>query len=322
MITRNIRKIVRTKTGSAHNQKIVEPRIDDDYGAFVSHFKHLPAGHPLRARNTVWQNPTYNHVWDAKEVHEAMDAHPKHQPQTATEKTSFWAVRFAYHFFNALIGFRKADPSPGSCVRRLIVLESIAGVPGFVAAYMRHLRSLRTLQRDYGWIHTLLAEAENERMHLLTVLTMFRAGYFTRALVFCGQMVMVPTLSLVAMISPKTLHRFVGYIEETAVHTYTDLIHLIETDGTRVNLAWKDLQAPSIAKNYWKMDDNSMWIDVLKQICADEANHRDVNHTFASMKSDDPNPWVTSHHLDARNAWMFMENQAMREDKKYLQKRL
>jgi hypothetical protein len=28
---------------------------------------------------------------------------------------------------------------------------------------------------------------------------------------------------------------------------------------------------------------------------ADEAHHRDVNHTFADMKSDDPNPFVTTH---------------------------
>ena len=33
---------------------------------------------------------------------------------------------------------------------------------------LRHLRSLRRMNRDHGWIHTLLEEAENERMHLLT----------------------------------------------------------------------------------------------------------------------------------------------------------
>ena len=33
---------------------------------------------------------------------------------------------------------------------------------------IRHLHSLRRMKRDHGWIHTLLEEAENERMHLLT----------------------------------------------------------------------------------------------------------------------------------------------------------
>lgn len=37
-----------------------------------------------------------------------------------------------------------------------------------VAGMWRHLNSLRSLRRDNGWIHTMLEEAENERMHLLT----------------------------------------------------------------------------------------------------------------------------------------------------------
>ena len=40
--------------------------------------------------------------------------------------------------------------------RRIIFLETVAGVPGMVAAMTRHLRSLRRMRRDYGWIHTLL----------------------------------------------------------------------------------------------------------------------------------------------------------------------
>ena len=43
-----------------------------------------------------------------------------------------------------------------SSFRRIIFLETVAGVPGMVAAMTRHLRSLRDMQRDYGWIHTLL----------------------------------------------------------------------------------------------------------------------------------------------------------------------
>ena len=39
---------------------------------------------------------------------------------------------------------------------RIIFLETVAGVPGMIAAMTRHLRSLRSLQRDHGWIHTLL----------------------------------------------------------------------------------------------------------------------------------------------------------------------
>lgn len=41
---------------------------------------------------------------------------------------------------------------------------------------VRHLKSLRRMTRDHGWIHTLLEEAENERMHLLTALELRQPG--------------------------------------------------------------------------------------------------------------------------------------------------
>merc|ERR1712017_60087 len=69
--------------------------------------------------------------------------------------------------FNFVTGYDPVDPSPRSVAWRLIILESFAGVPGFVAAGFRHFYSLRTLKRDHGAIYTFLEEAENERMHLL-----------------------------------------------------------------------------------------------------------------------------------------------------------
>ena len=52
------------------------------------------------------------------------------------------------------------DPSPRSVAWRLIILESFAGVPGFVAAGFRHFYSLRTLKRDHGAIYTFLEEVK------------------------------------------------------------------------------------------------------------------------------------------------------------------
>merc|ERR1712151_1159653 len=45
-------------------------------------------------------------------------------------------------------------------------------------------------------------------------------------------------------------------------------------------------------KHYWKLPEDAMWVDTLKCMFADECNHRDVNHTFATMGSDDPNPFL------------------------------
>ena len=65
-------------------------------------------------------------------------------------------------------------------LNRIVFLETVAGVPGMVGGMVRHLKSLRTLERDHGWIHHLLQEAENERMHLFIFLTMRNPGVFFR----------------------------------------------------------------------------------------------------------------------------------------------
>ena len=120
-----------------------------------------------------------------------------------------------YHTFNFVTGYKEGNASVKAIEWRLIVLESIAGVPGFVAAGFRHFRSLRRLQRDHGFIATLLEEAENERMHLLVCLQMFEASYVTRAMVMVAQAVMAPLLMTVYFVHPASMHRFVGYLEET-----------------------------------------------------------------------------------------------------------
>jgi len=51
---------------------------------------------------------------------------------------------------------------------RAVVLETVAAVPGMVAGMLMHLKSLRKMEDDKGWIKILLEEAENERMHLMT----------------------------------------------------------------------------------------------------------------------------------------------------------
>ena len=41
-------------------------------------------------------------------------------------------------------------------LNRMIFLESVAGIPPMVASLHRHLKSLRTIEHDHGWIHHLL----------------------------------------------------------------------------------------------------------------------------------------------------------------------
>jgi hypothetical protein len=71
-------------------------------------------------------------------------------------------MRTLYVTFNTITGYNEVNPKTKAIEWRLIVLESFAGVPGFVAAGFRHFYSLRTLKRDHGGIYTFLEEAENE----------------------------------------------------------------------------------------------------------------------------------------------------------------
>ncbi len=57
----------------------------------------------------------------------------------------------------------------------------------FCPGTLRHLASLRRMRRDHGWIHTLIEEAENERMHLLTFIKMRQPGAIFRSAVFVSQ---------------------------------------------------------------------------------------------------------------------------------------
>ncbi|KAF3767265.1 alternate oxidase precursor [Cryphonectria parasitica EP155] len=179
---------------------------------------------------------------------------------------------------------------------RFIFLESIAGVPGMVAGMLRHLRSLRALKRDNGWIETLLEESYNERMHLLTFMKMCEPGWFMKFLILGAQGVYFNAMFLSYLISPKICHRFVGYLEEEAVHTYTRAIH--ELDGGHLP-KWTDpkFEVPDIAVSYWKMPEGHRTMkDLILYIRADEAGHRGVNHTLGNLdQKEDPNPFVSQY---------------------------
>jgi len=95
-----------------------------------------------------------------------LTANDKHVPQTFAESLLQKIVRIAYHTFNFATGYDHDDPPTSAIGYRLIILESVAGVPGMLGGMFRHFRSLRQLERDHGFIFTLIEEAENERMHL------------------------------------------------------------------------------------------------------------------------------------------------------------
>lgn len=115
-----------------------------------------------------------------------------------------------------------------------------------VGGMLRHLESLRRLKRDNGWIETLLEESYNERMHLLTFMTMCEPGWFMKIMIIGAQGIFFNTLFISYLIYPKIVHRFVGYLEEEAVHTYTRSIQELESGQLK---KWSDpnFKIPDIA---------------------------------------------------------------------------
>jgi ubiquinol oxidase len=158
---------------------------------------------------------------------------------------------------------------------RAIVLETVAAVPGLVGAALIHLRCLRWMKHDHGWIRALMEEAENERMHLMTFIEIARPNWLERALVLVAQAGFFTFFLMLYLLSPRTAHRLVGYFEEQAVVSYTQ--YLQEIDSGRV----ENVPAPKIARDYWQLPANARLRDVVLAVRADEAGHRDVNHGFA-----------------------------------------
>ena len=165
---------------------------------------------------------------------------------------------------------------------RAVVLETVAGVPGMVGATIQHLTSLRKMQDDHGWIRTLMEEAENERMHLMTFIQIAQPSWFERLVIQLTQAVFYIGFFGLYLVSPRIAHRIVGYFEEEAVLSYT--LYLNEIDAGRA----ENVPAPAIARHYWKLSADATLRDVVLVVRADEAHHRDVNHGFASKLAGEP----------------------------------
>lgn len=159
--------------------------------------------------------------------------------------------------------------------KRAVILETIAAVPGMVAGMFNHLKALRRMKDDEGWIRELLDEAENERMHLMIFLDIAKPSWIERVLVLLGQAAFIVVYSFIYIISSKIAHRVVGYFEEEACKSYTEYLSKIDA-GEVDNVA-----APKIAIDYYRLSMDATLRDVIVNIRNDEAKHRDKNHSFA-----------------------------------------
>ena len=206
--------------------------------------------------------------------HRELDTH--HVPRDFRDLVALKTVKFMRVFADRFFAKRYGH--------RAVVLETVAAVPGMVGGLLQHLKAIRHIRDDQGWIKELLDEADNERMHLMTFIQIAEPTRFERVLIMIGQAVFYNFYFWTYLFAPRVAHRIVGYLEEEAVVSYSQ--YLEEIDAGRV----ENVPAPQIAKDYWGLPDTARLRDVVLVIRADEAAHRDVNHNFADQIATGANP--------------------------------
>ena len=160
---------------------------------------------------------------------------------------------------------------------RAVVLETVAGVPGMVAGVWMHFKSLRRMKAGYGeQIREMLAEAENERMHLMFFIEIARPNILERFIVLCSQLLFGIFYLFMYVCFTRTAHRMIGYFEDEAVNSYTEYLNMVESGKV------KDTPAPPLAIDYYKLSTDAKLSDVIKCVRADEQHHSKTNHEYAN----------------------------------------
>ena len=159
---------------------------------------------------------------------------------------------------------------------RAVVLETVAGVPGMVAGVWMHFKSLRKMKVGYGeQIREMLAEAENERMHLMFFIEIAKPNYFERFIVLFSQMIFGLFYLFMYVFFTRTAHRMIGYFEDEAVKSYTEYLEMVESGKV------ENIPAPKLAISYYGIGSNSKLSDLIRCVRADEEHHSETNHNYA-----------------------------------------
>ena len=159
---------------------------------------------------------------------------------------------------------------------RAVVLETVAGVPGMVAGVWMHFKSLRAMKAGYGeQIREMLAEAENERMHLMFFIEIAKPNLIERTIVLSAQIVFGLFYLFMYIFFTRTAHRMIGYFEDEAVKSYTEYLEIVESGKV------ENIPAPQLAIQYYKLGSDSKLSDLIRCVRADEQHHSETNHNYA-----------------------------------------
>lgn len=79
-----------------------------------------------------------------------------HEPEGFKDKLARTMIRTVRGSFDLITRYNPDKMDERAWLNRMVFLETVAGVPGMIGGMVRHLKSLRTLEADHGWIHHLL----------------------------------------------------------------------------------------------------------------------------------------------------------------------
>ncbi|KAJ6340596.1 hypothetical protein OIU77_008372 [Salix suchowensis] len=125
----------------------------------IASYWGVPPSRVTKEDGTEWKWNCFR-PWETYSADLSIDLKKHHLPATFLDKIAYWTVK-ALRLPTDLFFQRRYG-----C--RAMMLETVAAVPGMVGGMLLHCKSLRRFEQSGGWIKTLLDEAENERMHLMT----------------------------------------------------------------------------------------------------------------------------------------------------------
>jgi ubiquinol oxidase len=195
-----------------------------------------------------------------------------HAPDGVADRIALALTRFAAWIADTIFGRRYGD--------RVIVLETVAAVPPMVAGTLLHLKCLRRMLDDRGWVRTFMDEAENQRAHLMSFVALSRPNVWERLLIALAQGVFYNAYFLLYLISARTAHRLAGYFAEQAVQGYSRYLALIELDERGCQ------PAPTLAIAYWNLTPEARMTDIIQAMREEEAIYRDLHHAFANALAE------------------------------------
>lgn len=147
----------------AANQESINNSVDRSSKDASEHFKEGER-HPLGVGRCAaeYMYAGKSHGFYTEEELDVKLTHVK--PVGIRDNLAYNAVKAFRFFFDTATGWRADNINTKNILNRVIYLETVAAVPGMVAAIVRHFKSLRTMQRDGGLLQMFLEEANNERM--------------------------------------------------------------------------------------------------------------------------------------------------------------